>query len=148
MWWDFVVGWSIQLVFKKSVRCRRNWKVLQADKSSENIEKFYIQTIFPIWWSKISTPYLSFAVIYFQIFFLQFDANETGKCWKQTKIVKISIKRMFKPVFDMMEQKIDPKKWVKVAEQWKKIVADGDCPLWAVWWCLVWHRNWLKRWFR
>ena len=114
---------------KQSVRCRWNWKLLKAGKSSENIKKFCFQTVFPIWWSKISTPLPKFLNSFCNLlsnYFCnssknQLDANETGKCWKQTKIMRISKKIIFKPFFDMMEHKIDPQKWVKVAEQWKKI---------------------------
>ena len=36
------------------------------------------------------------------------QVSETGKSCKQTKVVKITKKNIFKPFFDMMEQKIDP----------------------------------------
>ena len=64
----------------------------------------------------IDHPNLSFwtlAVIYFQFFFANFQkkqlhASETGKSWKQTKVVKITKKNYFQTFFYMMEQIIDP----------------------------------------
>ena len=65
----------------------------------------------------IDPPNLDFwtlAVTYFHIILAifkkknQLEASESGKCWKQTKVVKISKNIIFKPFFYMMEQKFGP----------------------------------------
>ena len=55
--------------FTKKVGCNWNWKVLKADKSSENIKKFYIKPFFLYDVANYRPPKLNFwnlSVIYFQ----------------------------------------------------------------------------------
>ena len=86
----------LQIFKKNSVGCKWNWKVLKANKTSENYKKNSLNH-FSIWWSKKLTHQprflnsrcnvLSNYTCNFSI--NQLDSNETGKCWKQTKVVRI-----------------------------------------------------------
>ena len=97
----------LQIFKKNSVGCNWNWKVLKANKSSENNKKNLLLDHFSIWWSKKSTTQPRFlkshrnVPLHFTCNFSinQLDSNETGKCWKQTKLVRISKVFIFKPYF-------------------------------------------------
>ena len=93
---------------KKSVRCKWNWKVLKGDKSSEIIEKFYFWVIFFYMMQRKIDPPPWFLKCYYNLLSNytsnsskknQLDASETGKCWKETKVVKISKKFIFESFF-------------------------------------------------
>ena len=81
--------------------------MLKADKSSENIKKKIVKQFFLYDRAKTRPPnigFWSFALTYFQFMLANFqknqlDANETGKCLKQTKAVKISKKKFVKQFF-------------------------------------------------
>ena len=101
--------------FKKIIGCNWNWKVLKADKSSENIKSFF-KPFFLYDWVNYRPPNLGFrtlVVIYLKSILAIFQKKSVASKWnwKDLKANKSSEnnKKIFLNHFSyMMEQIIDP----------------------------------------
>ena len=101
---------------QESVGCKWNWKVLKGEKCGANIENFYNQIIFSIWWSKLSTPqprFLSSSYIVLSNCFCIFSKKIS---WVKVKLESVEGRQrkrkylkilLLNPFFYVMEQEID-----------------------------------------